>query len=194
MAKKLTTVYIEDNEIKLLVSTGKVVEKWASTALDSGMVNEGIIVQEDAVAERLKNLASQEGVSGAKAVAALSGQNCIFRIINIPEVPKNILDDAIMSEASRVIPVPLEQVYISRQELETGVPHEMRFFIAAHPKNATDAMVRTLSKAGLKSKELDIAPLALARTVALSRCIVVNTRAFSIDIILMVGRIPEVIR
>ena len=106
MAKKLTTVYIDDNEIKLLVSTGTAIEKWGSAPLDSGMVNEGVIVQEDAVAERLKNLAAHEGVSGAKAVAALSGQNCIFRIINIPDVPKNILDDAIMSEASRVIQVP----------------------------------------------------------------------------------------
>jgi type IV pilus assembly protein PilM len=194
MAKKLTTVYIEDNEIKLLVSTGKDVEKWASAPLDSGMVNEGIIVQEDAVAERLKNLAAQEGVSGAKAVAAISGQNSIFRIINIPEVPKNILDDAISSEAARVIPVPLDQVYLSRQQLETGTPHEMRFFLAAHPKNATDALIRTLHKAGLKSKTLDIAPLAMARAVGLSRCVVVNTRESSIDIILMVGRIPEVIR
>ena len=194
MAKKLTTVYIEDNEIRLLVTTGSIVEKWASAPLESGMVNEGIVVQEDAVAERLKNLAAQEGVSGAKAVAALSGQNCIFRIINIPDVPKNILDDAIYSEATRVIPVPLDQVYLSRQQLETGTPNEMRFFVAAHPKNATDALVRTLGKAGLKSKVLDIAPLALARTVGLARCIVVNTRSSSIDIILIVGRVPEVIR
>jgi type IV pilus assembly protein PilM len=194
MAKKLTTVYIEDNEIKLLVSTGKEVEKWASAPLDSGMVNEGVIIQEDAVAERLKNLAEKEGVSGAKAVAAISGQNSIFRLINIPEVPKNILDDAIYSEAARVIPVPLDQVYLSRQQLATGTPHEMRFFLAAHPKNATDALIRTMHKAGLKSTLLDIAPLALARVVNLSRCIVVNSRESSIDIILMVGRIPEVIR
>ncbi|XUW99513.1 MAG: pilus assembly protein PilM [Dehalogenimonas sp.] len=194
MAKTFTTVYIEDNEIELLVTAGKQVEKWATAPLDSGMVTEGIIMQEDAVAERLKQLASDNGVSGHQVVAAVSGQNSIFRLINIPEVPKNILDDAIHSEAARVIPVPLDQVYVSRQELPTGVAHEMRFFLAAHPKNATDSLMRTLNKAGLKSKVLDVAPLALVRNVNRSRCVVVNTWLSTIDIIVMVDRVPEVIR
>ncbi|APV44622.1 type IV pilus assembly protein PilM [Dehalogenimonas formicexedens] len=194
MAKTLTTVYIEDNEIELLVTAGKQVEKWAMAPLDSGMVNEGVIMQEDAVAERLKKLASDNGVAGHQVVAAVSGQNSIFRIINIPEVPKNILDDAIMSEATRVIPVPMDQVYVARQELQTKVPHEMRFFLAAHPKNATDSLMRTLTKAGLKSKVLDVAPLALARNVNRSRCVVVNTWLSTIDIIVLVDRVPEVIR
>ena len=194
MANKLTTVYFEDNEIRLLVSSGKTVEKWATAPLDSGMINDGMILQEDAVAERLKTLAANNGVSGSKAVAALSGQNSIFRLIVIPEVPKNILDDAIQSEAGRVIPVPLEQVFISRQELPGINPHEMRFFLAAHPKNATDALIRVLHKAGLKSKVLDVAPLALARSSQLSRCVIVNTWLSSIDIVLMADRVPEVIR
>src|SRR5512147_1198669 len=87
MAKTLTTVYIEDNEIELLVTSGKQVEKWAMAPLDSGMVAEGVIMQEDAVAERLKKLASDNGVAGHQVVAAVSGQNSIFRLINIPEVP-----------------------------------------------------------------------------------------------------------
>jgi type IV pilus assembly protein PilM len=194
MSKKITTVYIEDNQIKMLVSTGQVVEKWAAAPLDSDMVNEGIITQEDAVAERLKNLASELGVPGVKVIAAVSGQNSIFRLINLPEVPKNILDEAIQSEATRVIPVPLEQVYLSRQQLETGVPHEFRFFLAAHPRNATDALIRTIHKAGLKTKLMDVAPLALARAVHLSRCVVANTWLSSIDIVIMVNRVPEVIR
>ncbi len=65
---------------------------------------------------------------------------------------------------------------------------------AAHPKNATDTLVRTIHKAGLKIKVLDIAPLALARSVHVSRAMVVNTWLSSIDIIILVDRVPEVIR
>ena len=194
MAKKQTTLYIEDNEIKLLVTSGKAVEKWASVILESGLVNDGIIVQEDAVAERIKALAESQGVSGATVVAAISGLNSIFRLVNLPEVPKNILEDAIQSEATRVIPVPMDQVYLSKQELVSGVPHEWRYFLAAHPKNATDAMVRTVHKAGLKVKVLDIAPLALGRSIHVARAVVVNTWLCSIDILIMVDRVPEVIR
>jgi type IV pilus assembly protein PilM len=194
MSKKLTTLCIEDNEIKLLVSAGTAVEKWATMDLDSGMVNEGIIMQEDAVAERLKSLAAENGVSGAKVIASISGQNSIFRLINIPDVPKNILDDAIMSEAARVIPVPLDQVYVARQQLNTGTPHEMRFFLAAYPKNAADTLMRTIQKAGLKTKVLDIGPLALARSTNVPRAILVNTWQSTIDIVIMVAGVPEVMR
>lgn len=193
MAKKLTTLYIEDNEIKLMVTAGKTVEKWASMMLDSGMVNEGVIMQEDAVAERIRSLASSHGVSG-EVTAAISGLNSIFRLVNLPEVPKNILEDAVQAEGARVIPVPMDQVYLSRQELQTKTPHEMRFFLAAHPKNATDALVRTIQKAGLKIKVMDIAPLALGRSVHVPRSVVVNTWLSSIDIIILVDRVPEVIR
>jgi len=184
MSKKIITLYIEDNEIKLLVASGKAVEKWATAPLGSGMVNEGIVLQEDAVAERLRSLAESQGVSGALVVAGISGQNSIFRLINLPEVPKNILDDAIQSEASRVIPVPLDQVYLARQQLSSG-SREMRFFIAAYPKNTTDALIRTIHKAGLKAKVMDLAPLALARSVHVSRAVVVNTWLSTIDIIIL---------
>ncbi len=194
MPKKLTTLYIEDNEIKLLVTNGKAVEKWASLLLDPGMVNEGIVMQEDAVAERIRSLADSQGVGGATVIAAMSGLNSIFRLINLPEVPKNILDDAVHAEGARVIPVPMDQVYLARQQLESGAAHELRFFLAAHPKNATDALMRVIHKAGLKVKVLDIAPLALARSVHVSRAVVVNTWLSSIDIIILVDRVPEVIR
>jgi type IV pilus assembly protein PilM len=48
MAKKVT-LYIEDTEIKLLVTNGKQVEKWASLMLEPKLVRDGVIVDEDGV-------------------------------------------------------------------------------------------------------------------------------------------------
>lgn len=120
--------------------------------------------------------------------------NSIFRIISLPtDLPKNILDDAIQNEANRVIPVPMDQVYLSRQMFSTEAS-ENRFFLVAYPKNATEALVRTIEKAGLKTKVMEIAPLALARLANVNRAILVNTWLSNIDIIILVDRIPEVIR
>ncbi|MEN8615258.1 pilus assembly protein PilM [Dehalogenimonas sp. THU2] len=190
---KQVSLFIEDNEIKLLVTNGKVVEKWASLLLDPGMVSDGIITREDAVAESLRAFMHEQGHPGATVVAALSGLNSIFRLINLPEVPKNILEEAIQSEANRVIPVPIDQVYLGRQLLGAE-GHEQRYFLVAYPKNATDALVRTIQKAGLLVKVMDIAPLALARLVHVPRAVVVNTWLSNIDIVILVNRVPEVIR
>ena len=191
---KQVSLFIEDSEIKLLVTNGKTVEKWASLMLDSGMVTDGIIQQEDAVAENLRNFMADQELGGSTVVASLTGLNSIFRIISLPaEVPKNILDDAIQNEANRVIPVPMDQVYLSRQMMGTEAG-ENRFFLVAYPKNATEALVRTIQKAGLKTKVMDIAPLALARLANVNRAVLVNTWMSNIDIIILVDRVPEVIR
>ena len=192
MAKQIT-LYIEDTEIKVLVTNGQAVEKWASMMLDSGVVADGVIQKEDTVAASLRSLMEAQGLSGSTVIASLSGLNSIFRLITLPEVPKNILEDAIQSEAARVIPVPMDQVYLARQLLSSAA-HENRYFLVAYPKNATDSLVRTIQKAGLKVKVMDIAPLALVRCVNVARAIVVNTWLSNIDIIILIDRVPEVIR
>lgn len=193
MAKQVS-LFIEDNEVKLLVTNGKTVEKWASLLLDSGIVADGVIQQEDTLAESLRNFMAEQELGGSTVVASLTGLNSIFRIISLPaDVPKNILDDAIQNEANRVIPVPMDQVYVARQMIgsEAG---ENRFFLVAYPKNAAGSLARTLQKAGLKIKFMDVAPLALARLANVNRAVMVNTWLSNIDIIILADRVPEVIR
>lgn len=191
---KQVSLYIEDNEIKLLVNNGKTVEKWASLMLDSGLVVDGVVQDEDAVAESLRGFMAEQEFGGSSVVAALSGLNSIYRLVSLPaDVPKNILDEAIQNEANRVIPVPMDQVYLSRQQLSSeGLEH--RYFLVAYPKNTADSLVRTVQKAGLKIKFLDSAPLALARLSNVNRAVMVNTWLSNIDIIILVDRVPEVIR
>ena len=93
MAKQIS-LYIEDTEIKLLVTDGKTVEKWASLMLDSGLVTDGAIQQEDTVAASLRDFMAAQALSGSTVVASLAGLNSIFRLVSLPaDVPKNILDE-----------------------------------------------------------------------------------------------------
>ncbi len=55
MAKKIN-LYIEDTEIKLLVTRGKQVEKWASLMLEPSLGRDGVIVDEEQVANSIKEL------------------------------------------------------------------------------------------------------------------------------------------
>ena len=101
------SLYIEDTEIKLLVTKGKQVDKWASLLLEPGLVNDGIILDEEQVAEKIKELFHLQKVKQKKVIAALSGLNSIFRIISLPELPKKLVPEAVMNEANRVIPHPI---------------------------------------------------------------------------------------
>lgn len=192
MARRVS-LYIEDTVIKLLVTNRNRVEKWASLVLDAGLVREGVIMDENRVAESIKQLFKLQKVTHTNVAVGISGLNSVFRIISIPEVPQKLLPEAVSNEASRILPMPLSQVYYSYQPIPSA-KGEMRLFLVAYPRNSTDALLSVIKKAGLKTHLMDLAPLALARCVNDKRAILLNTWLNFVNIIILSERIPLVIR
>ncbi len=187
------SLFIEDTAIKLLVTSGRRVEKWAKLPLEPELVNDGLILDEAGVAAKLKELFKQQKIATGTVTAGLSGVNSIYRLTSLPELPAAILPEAVKQEAGRIVPVPIDQLYLSYQTIpapagETGI------FLAAFPRNTADAMLRTLSKAGIKASTMDLAPLALCRTVDAPEAIVIDARSVGLDIAILVDRVPQVIR
>jgi type IV pilus assembly protein PilM len=194
MAKKVTTLYIRDNSINLLVMKGEKVDKWASQPLEPGLVNQGLIVDETQVADRVKQLFKDTGVKTDKVITALSGHDSLYRIISLPDLPEAVVPEAIRREARRTIPTPLEEVYFSYQRLTALTKGESRIFLATFPRNLVDALIRTLRHAGIKPYIMDLAPLALCRIPDEPRAIIVNARLDYLDVIVLTDRLPQVIR
>jgi type IV pilus assembly protein PilM len=187
------TLFVEDSAIKLLVAKGRRVEKWAKLPLDPGLVSDGLILDETKVADNIRQLFKLQKISDKTVVAGLSGFNSVYRLISLPELPEAILPEAVQQEANRVVPVPMDQVYLSYQSM-TSSAAETLVFLAAFPRNTTDALLRTLQKAGLRADVMDLAPLALCRTVNAPEAVVVDVSFARLDIAIMVERIPQVIR
>jgi type IV pilus assembly protein PilM len=194
MAKKVTTLFIRDTGINLLVMKGTQVEKWASLPLEPGLVTQGLIVDEAQVAEKVKQIFKETGAQTKKVIIALSGHDSLYRIISLPELPDAVLPEAIRREAKRTIPTPLEEVYFSYQRLATVTKGESRIFLVTYPRNLVDALIRTLRQAGVKPYIMDLAPLALCRIPDEPRAIVVNARLDHLDVMVVADRLPQVIR
>jgi len=193
MAKKVTTLFIRDTSVNLLVMKGEQVEKWASLPLEPGLVSQGLIVDEAQVADKVKQLFKETGAQTNKVITALSGHDSLYRIITLPELPEVILPEAVKREARRTIPTPLEEVYFSYQRLPAP-RGEGRIFLVTFPRNLVDALVRTLHQAGVRPYILDLAPLALCRIPNEPRAIIVNARLEHLDVMVIGDRLPQVIR
>jgi len=187
------SLFVEDTAIKLLHTKGRKVDKWAKIPLEPGLVSDGLIVEEEQIADRIKELFKQHKIGTKTVIAGLSGLNSVYRLTSLPEMPDNILSAAIKQEAARIIPVPIDQMYLSYQVLPSS-PEEIQVFLTAFPRNSADALLRTLSKAGFRATSLDLSPLALCRTVDAPEAIVIDAHAASLDIAIMVDRVPQVIR
>jgi len=187
------TIFVEDSAIKLLVSKGRRVTNWAKLPLEPGLVSNGVILDEDLIASKLKESFKRLKLGARKVIVGLSGVNSICRVISFPELPEAIIPEAIKREAERVIPVPLEQVYLSYQLIPAS-KGELRAFLAAFPRSTADVLLRTLHKAGIKPYLMDLASLALCRTIDEPKAIIIAARVGYLDILVMVDRVPQVIR
>jgi len=193
MAKKIKTLFISDNAVNLVVVEKKRVKKWASLPLESGLVSQGLVQDEAKVADEVTKLFKLAKVGARRVIAGLSGVNSLYRLISLPELPEAILPEAVRQEARRVIPVPLDEVYLSYQLLPAAMG-ETRIFLATFPRNEADVLIRTLRRAGVEPYLMDLAPLALCRTLDEPRAIIVNARLDHLDVVIMEDRLPQLIR
>jgi len=193
MAKEATTIYIDDSAIRALVTRGKQARKWGTMPLEPGLVKDGVIQNEDAVAAKVKELWQAKKIGARKVIAGISGINCLHRLLTLPQLPRNLLPEAVRREAGRALGVPLEQLYLSWQALPS-LKGETLIYLAASPRNSVDALISVLRKAGLNPYLMDLKPLALARTTTESRAIIIDLQPGSFDIVVMAQGIPEVMR
>ncbi len=193
MAKRVVTLYIDDTSLRLLVTQGKRIRKWADLPLAPGLVKSAVVVKEAEVTAKVKQLLKAQKVKAKKIVVGLSGLHCLSRPIILPQLPKAMLAEAVMREAKRVLPVPLEQLYISWQT--TPAPAgKIQVFLVAIPCKTADALLSMLRQAGLKAHLMDIKPLALARVAGEATAVIVDVQPTEFDLVIMANGVPQPIR
>jgi type IV pilus assembly protein PilM len=187
------TLYIDATSIKLLVMKGKTVSAWAVLSLEPGLMKDGVITDTDKLANELKEFLRFHHVEGKKTIVGLSGTHCFYRVMTLPVLKADILNEAVQREAEGLLPVALDELYTSWQILSRSKT-ELTIFFVAYPRNATDALLTTLQKAETKPHSMDLAPLALARVTDRDTAVIMDVRPSEADIVIMVKGVPELIR
>jgi len=193
MAEKVITLYLDDTSIRVLMTNGKQIRKWADVPLEPGLVKNSVVLKQDEVAEKIRQLFKVRKLDSRKVVLGVSGLHCLTRPLTLPQLPKDMLKEAVSREAKRALPVPLEQLYYTWQSVPAP-EGKLQVFLVAVPRKVADALFSTLDKAGLKSYVMDLKPMLLARLVKETMAIIVDVQPSELDIIVMAGGIPQPIR
>jgi type IV pilus assembly protein PilM len=193
MAKQQISLYLDDSSISVLASKGREPQKWARVTLDQGLIKEGVVQDQQAVAAKVKELWRESRILRRRVTVGISGLNCLYQMLLLPELPENLRSEAIGREAAHSLGIPLEGVYLSWQVL--SVEHgQMKVYLCVVPKDKVDSIMATLKLAGVRPVAMDIKPLCLARVSNEPRAIIVDTCQDSMDIIVLGEGIPEVVR
>ena len=193
MAEEKVTLHIDDTELRLLTARGASVERWGSAALEPGVVSEGLIADGSRLGLALDALFSKHQARRHGVIVSLSGLRSVTRLINIPRMKPSLVSAAIEQEAKRELPVPVETLYLHWQSI-AFTEQEQKFFLLGIPREFINANVATLRQCRVEPRSMDLKPLALVRAVNKDEAIVADLEASSLDIVMVVGGIPVIMR
>ena len=192
-AKEITTLNIEGSSIRLLTVKDKTVQKWGDMPLEPGLIKEGLILNPPGVGLVIRNLFVSQNAPKKDVIISLTGLRAIPRFLTMPKMSPHLLEEAIMREARREMPLPLEDLYLSWQVIgEVG--NQQHIYLLGVPRDLLDAEVQALAAAGIQPSVMDLKPLALARAVNREQAVVADLELDSLDVIVVADYVPVIMR
>ena len=191
------TLNISATSVRLLSVNGRQVRKWGSAPLPPGLVKDGLILRPKVVGTVVSALFKSTGVPKQRVIVSLTGLSFSYRILGLPRMELNSLEEAIQRAARKEMLLPLEDLYLSwhavdgRQAADDG-RDERDFFVLGVPRRLIDALVQTLGEAGIKPYLADLNPLALARAANRQEALIVALEPDCFDIVLVADGLPAI--
>jgi len=193
MARKAVTLYVDDTSLRLLVTSGQRVKKWADVPLEPGLVENSVVLKPEEFATIIRQILKANEINSKRVILGISGLHCISRPLTLPRLPKDMLEEAVMREAKQALPIPLDELYLAWKQLPV-VAKQLQVFLVAIPNKIVDTFVNTLHLAGLQPDSLDIKPMLLARLVKDTTAIILDVQPNEFDIIIKANGIPQPVR
>lgn len=140
------------------------------TPTPPGSTRDGMVVEPQRVADALRGLLQQHGISAKHAVTAIPNQQAVTRNIVVPRLPQKELATAIPFEAERYIPYPIAEVSLDFAPLDdpATLPEgtdQMEVVIAAAPNEVVAQQVQILQLADLQPTVIDLKAFATLRAL-----------------------------
>lgn len=178
MAKRLSSVVgidIGSQSVKVaevrLQGRQPVVTAVGSAPTPSGTVDHVGLHDPEAVSVALKQACAEAGVSVQDAVASLAGQGSVLvRTLEVPNMSESELKQHMEWEFTRNIPFAESTVEtaFSAYPPETPGSQNIDVVMAISTRSSVDNLVAALKRAGRKASALDVEPLGLLRSLAIS--------------------------
>jgi type IV pilus assembly protein PilM len=128
-------------------------------------IKDGVVIDQHAVAEALRNLLRESRCGANSAIIAVSGGTVVVRVVRIPKMPEATLRKSIKYEASRYVPNSTEDSYIEFEIVGQAEDNQMDVLIVAAPKDIVESRILACEAAGLSVEVVDISAFAAYRSL-----------------------------
>src|SRR5690625_4076187 len=140
---------------------------YGSRPVPPDLLQEGMIVDPDALAFEIQELLKETGITRRFVIAAVGNQQVVTRNIRLPNMPAQELGAAVKWEADKYLPFSIDDVAFDHHQLDDPKSlqegEEIEVLIAAAQTEYVAQQAECLIRAGLEPVAMDIKPFALMR-------------------------------
>ncbi len=167
-SKQLAGLDIGSSSIKLAeiqeTPKGHILSRFSQIPLEKGVIVDGIPVEPQELALKIKELFKQSGCKKKGVVISLSGHSVIIKKVNFPTMDEDELRDLIKDEAGKYLPFDnMEAVSYDFQILGENEfnPNQMDVIIVAAKKDIISSYTAAIQRAGYLPMIMDVDSFAL---------------------------------
>lgn len=138
--------------------------------LPAGLIEGGEIKREKELVEILKTAVAGvkgESLETGQVVCNLPEEKVFIRLIQLPKMEKEEIDEAIKWQVEANIPLPIDEVYLDWQmirPIKNNLDH-FDILVAAAPKSLVESYLNVLKKSGLTALALEPESAAVVRSL-----------------------------
>ncbi len=125
-------------------------------------------IDQDKLAQMVKQLVEDARVSTKNVVAALPSNFAYAAVVPMPKLPHDELANAVRFQADKYIPMPIDQVKLDWAVLgpkQGSEDSEVEVLLVAAPISLANKYLNIMQKAGLELLALEINPIAQTRSL-----------------------------
>jgi type IV pilus assembly protein PilM len=166
--KQFVGLDVGSNSLKLaeIVETknGYTLNHFSEIVLDKGVIEDGLLINADALTEKIKTLFKGTGLQGKAIVTSLSGHATIVKKVTFPLMEEPELRDMIHDEASKYLPFDnMNDVNYDFQIMGQAEynPNQMEVVLVAAKKDVVENFTKAIESAGLTVMIMDVDTFAL---------------------------------
>ena len=161
---------IGSTSIKAVCLEDKIIKSYSFEAIPEGVITNGNIVNEKMLTEKIKKIvknAKPDRIKTKKARFSISESKSFLRLISIPEMNQEEIEETVKWEIEANIPLPVEQVYYDWKKIEDVFPDngKVKILVLATAKKVVDQLLNIVDNAGLETVGVESESTSLVRSL-----------------------------
>lgn len=180
------------DRLAILEMNAEEVTGWAVTDLPPHLVRNGDAVEAVQLAALIKETAKKAGLSAVRARFTIPDEAAVFRLVDLPAMPRRHLGRALAYMVDKEVPLPLDRIRWDWDILEqTDIGYRICVVAAWH--DVIERIQQVAALAGLEVELVEPRSLAIARVLDVDRVIVFDASRARVQVlVLRRGVIPFV--